>query len=278
MKPLAIDDLAHPHALTFFELGYVAGNCKNPKEFQQVLKAVHDVFPTESIVCGLGEMADGIAFSGIWKTPELAPFKVARIVTDANYPSEFLNFYINADVLKRDCHFYECLRTQKALIWSDLYQRYKHPFDSNTKCGFDGDFVSMLFDHNLHNVLRCAPVDMGLRVTNLSLTFRNRKEAWQFSGLVEAVAPYIHQALLRVYGPSKDKFSQSVPVGLSLREREILKWLIEGKGNWEIGHILHISERTVKFHVQQLMRKLGAMNRSQLVANACQQQEFNSQL
>ena len=272
MKALSPKDLPNSDALKLFELGYSLGRCKDAQEFQRALMAAHDVLPTESFVGGFGEMADGSSFVDIWKTPGLAPFKISGIVADAKYPKEFLRFYISADVLKRDCHFYSCLRTQKPLLWSDLYKKYKQPFDSRTKCGFDSDFASMLFDHNLHYVLRCAPIDLGQRVTNLSLTFRNRKEACQFSGIVEALAPYLHQAILRVYSPSKDKFLQSVPVGLSLREREILKWLIEGKSNWEIGVIFRISERTAKYHVQNLMRKFGATNRYQLVANAFEKQ------
>jgi len=55
---------------------------------------------------------------------------------------------------------------------------------------------------------------------------------------------------------------------ISPREKEVLKWIIEGKTNWEIGVILHISERTVKFHVQNLMKKLRATNRYHIVAKA----------
>lgn len=41
-----------------------------------------------------------------------------------------------------------------------------------------------------------------------------------------------------------------------------------GKTNWEISHILKISERTVKFHLQNIMGKLHATTRSQAVAYA----------
>ena len=44
--------------------------------------------------------------------------------------------------------------------------------------------------------------------------------------------------------------------------------LIEGKKNSEIGQLMLISERTVKFYVRNLMKKFAATNRYQLVANA----------
>ena len=56
----------------------------------------------------------------------------------------------------------------------------------------------------------------------------------------------------------------SVPVPeatLSIREREVLEWLGQGKANSEIGVILGISTHTVKRHVERILAKLGAENR-----------------
>ena len=49
--------------------------------------------------------------------------------------------------------------------------------------------------------------------------------------------------------------------GLTLKERQCLEWCKEGKTNWEIGEIMAISEKTVEFHLGNVMRKLGAANR-----------------
>lgn len=53
---------------------------------------------------------------------------------------------------------------------------------------------------------------------------------------------------------------------LSRREREVLTSLLNGCTNKEIAAELAISERTVKFHVSQLLRKLGAQRRGDLMA------------
>ena len=39
-----------------------------------------------------------------------------------------------------------------------------------------------------------------------------------------------------------------------------------GKSSWEISEILKISERTVKYHVQNIMQKVHAVTRAQAVA------------
>jgi DNA-binding NarL/FixJ family response regulator len=58
--------------------------------------------------------------------------------------------------------------------------------------------------------------------------------------------------------------------GLSNREREVLRLVAEGLPTKQIARTLGITERTVKFHVASLMRKLEADNRAQMVALAAQ--------
>lgn len=56
-------------------------------------------------------------------------------------------------------------------------------------------------------------------------------------------------------------------VRLTARERDTLSWVAEGKSDWEIAVILGLSETTVRFHVDNARRKLGAANRAQAVAH-----------
>jgi len=58
----------------------------------------------------------------------------------------------------------------------------------------------------------------------------------------------------------------SGPGDLSKREREIIRWIGEGRTNIEIGAILEISSFTVKNHVQRIFKKLGAANRTEAVS------------
>lgn len=57
-------------------------------------------------------------------------------------------------------------------------------------------------------------------------------------------------------------------VQLSLRELEVLRWLKLGKTSWDISQILRISERTVNYHVGNIMQKLDVINRLQAVSAA----------
>ncbi len=52
--------------------------------------------------------------------------------------------------------------------------------------------------------------------------------------------------------------------GLTARQGEVLERLRFGKSNKHIARELHMQEATVKVHVRQIMRKLGAANRTQV--------------
>ncbi|MDQ1576718.1 MAG: hypothetical protein QOH55_1868 [Microbacteriaceae bacterium] len=56
--------------------------------------------------------------------------------------------------------------------------------------------------------------------------------------------------------------------GLSAREREVLALVASGARNRTIAETLSISENTAKFHVSNLLRKVGATSRSELAALA----------
>lgn len=66
--------------------------------------------------------------------------------------------------------------------------------------------------------------------------------------------------------------------GLTAREMQVLKMLVAGHSNKEIGVPLGIEERTVKAHVSRLMRKVGAKNRITLSMHAIERSLISPQL
>jgi len=71
----------------------------------------------------------------------------------------------------------------------------------------------------------------------------------------------------RVTSPAR-KLTPQEEDKISEREREVLRLLVAGRSNREIGLQLKIEERTVKAHVAQLMRKVGVQNRIALSVHA----------
>lgn len=52
---------------------------------------------------------------------------------------------------------------------------------------------------------------------------------------------------------------------LTIRQHEVLALVRVRRSNKEIGHQLHISENTVRYHVGSLLAKFGAQNRTDLI-------------
>ncbi len=60
--------------------------------------------------------------------------------------------------------------------------------------------------------------------------------------------------------------------GLTVREREILALMVQGRTNPQIAHQLAISRSTVKFHIRSILSKLGVASRTEAVVVAVQHQ------
>lgn len=73
------------------------------------------------------------------------------------------------------------------------------------------------------------------------------------------LAIYAHEAVIRLGAGCNA--TRWLSIGLTEREKESLKWLAAGKTNWEIAQILNCSERTVKYHVQNICQKFNVTNR-----------------
>jgi len=64
---------------------------------------------------------------------------------------------------------------------------------------------------------------------------------------------------------------EEAPPELTERELEVLKMIVDGKGNEEIAEALVISRHTVKNHVSSIFAKLGVENRIQAAVYAVRQ-------
>jgi len=64
------------------------------------------------------------------------------------------------------------------------------------------------------------------------------------------------------------KHSASQVLDLTDRENEILTLMVDGLGNADIADRLVVSQSTVKFHVSNILSKLGAVSRTEAVAMA----------
>jgi DNA-binding NarL/FixJ family response regulator len=64
----------------------------------------------------------------------------------------------------------------------------------------------------------------------------------------------------------------AVATGLTRREREVLRLLVEGLRSEEIARRLYISRKTVGTHIENILRKLGVRSQAQAIALAYRSQ------
>jgi DNA-binding CsgD family transcriptional regulator len=99
------------------------------------------------------------------------------------------------------------------------------------------------------------------------------KQHSQDKELLDSLTPYLSAAIDRISSNTAAARCTSKPkenIFLTSREKEILQWVSVGKSCGETGSILGITERTIKFHLQNVYRKLEVVNRAQAVTVAHQ--------
>jgi DNA-binding NarL/FixJ family response regulator len=73
---------------------------------------------------------------------------------------------------------------------------------------------------------------------------------------------------------SRSSAARKNPGSLSVREREVLQLVIEGRSAKEIGDVLHLSAKTVEFHKYNMMKKVGVHTTIELAKYAVERHLF----
>jgi len=84
--------------------------------------------------------------------------------------------------------------------------------------------------------------------------------------VTKALAGVVSTDISALFRGGKRRLSRS----LTVREKEVLKFISEGKSNSEVAEVLRISIRTVETHRANIMNKLDLRNTAELVRYAIQ--------
>ena len=87
----------------------------------------------------------------------------------------------------------------------------------------------------------------------------DRRLLAKFRTMMQILGPHLHLAYIHATSWADHGQSFSKPFTLTDREEEIMRWVAEGKTNWEISVILHVSLNTIKFHLKNVYQKLGGV-------------------
>lgn len=203
-----------------------------------IYRGLVDILPLQGfIVCAINVFAPG---DGLTR------------VMNLGYSSEWVDRYERCDYHRVDPIV---TATEDGLMhWRKLFQSGKISKSQN-------EFIKEAADYGLIDGFSIRSVHDG-KMHIASFAGNDMAKHPRHAAIATLMAPYFHMAAER-----SPRVDSSTP-RLSVRERDVIHWVAAGKTNWEISHILKISERTVKFHLQNIMGKLHATTRSQAVAYA----------
>lgn len=241
-------------------------NIFTKKEMVDILSVIQNAIAcrSESDVAGVlktvSAMVSGAyCIGGIGKCKDSQLIEVKSII-NVNYPNEWLETYSQKRLYEKDPIILHQSKHSGVQLWTDTYKMYDD--------GAYSEFITEAANHDIRYGVSGGVFTPHDETASI-ITFSNKKNYFKphHKAILTVVTPHIHQAMVRLCAIKKKERLTA----LTAREREILKWMIEGKTNWEISVILNISERTASFHVQNIEEKLNAVNKMHAVAIACEQ-------
>jgi DNA-binding CsgD family transcriptional regulator len=234
--------LSADDAMTVLEITHGCISCRTEGEFRSLFPKLQQILPFDHAIA-------------------VAARKGARrgvLMLDAinhSYPEPFVGEYVSRNYFRVDNVMLDAITTCQA----------RYCFEGTQ--GRPREITALCRDFGLAEgyVLGSRSAVPGGGGSLFILKSRSMEREDRAAAAMELVAPHLHLALYRVLEIERPRPSPAV---LSAREREVMKWLNEGKSSWEASVILGLSERTINFHVSNVMRKLGAVNRAQALAIA----------
>ncbi|MDH5666622.1 MAG: LuxR C-terminal-related transcriptional regulator [Nitrospira sp.] len=234
----------------FLEVAHCTMHAEDPEDVREALMLFQNYFSFTKSLGGLVHLGKDGAFSGF------------NNVINASYPDEWLYRYWKNGFADVDPVFKSALHASGTQHWQAIYQHQPLPSEKEQA------FLDAAHQFGLCDGITTGSVDHACGLaTFCSFASEHALDGGRLLPLVEYFGYYIHMALLRVTPHSTPKMDRCINE-LSSREVTILNWMKNGKTNWEIGKILGVSERTIRFHIESIFTKLEVTSRSQAVATA----------
>jgi LuxR family quorum-sensing system transcriptional regulator SolR len=174
-----------------------------------------------------------------------------------NYPKVWQHRYKERAYLKVDPTVRHAMVSTTPVVWSNTLFEPTPDLWEEARChGLEVGWAQAARDANgAVGMLTLARGAEPLREIELDAT--EARLVW--------LAQLAHHAMANLITPN---LVPEMHVAMTTREKEVLLWTAEGKTSYEIGQILSVSERTVNFHINNVVNKLGASNKTQAAVKA----------
>ena len=235
-------------AVTLLELIHSSLTCDSEADFNALFPKLQELFSFDYVGTLLGRHDEG---SGL----------VIAHGINISFPDEWLSEYLANNYFHQDVITVDTFRTCKPQHWSYETPRSEDVVAKRIKTLNMDLGIKEAYSHG------SAPGAKGQNGSMFCFASPTMKNDMRTAVILEVVVPHLHFVFNNIFNKMQSK-SNSISVTLTIREKEVLNWLKQGKSSWDMSIILDISERTVNYHVYNIMQKLGAINRPQAVAIA----------
>ena len=234
--------LSRKEANALLEIVDAGLRSKGDEDFRKLVLNLQDLVPFEFALCSLASIS--------YRSAD--PYRMINV----SYPHAWIDRYISEGLDMVDPVVVEHRLYFDLQYWSDSYE--KHPEARQ--------FIMSASDYGLKTGYSYGlKTQSGDGASLFSFGGKSMERSRRTFHILRRIVPHLHQALVRIVAPL-DHLQEVTYGKLSPREKEVLLWIKEGKTTSEISSTLSISERTVKFHVRNTLRKVRASTRAQAVA------------
>lgn len=229
-------------ALTLLEIIHDCLSCVTTSDASNVMRRVSTLIDFNHAIYALAQLD---------KQGAITQYEMINF----SYPLEWLSLYQTKNFHLRDPIAMENLSNYNLQYWADTYEKYP----------VDKEFKDTSCDFNLFNGYAAGTTNQVRTEGCLLSMAGDMAKHPRHDYILNNLLPHLHVAFSNILQNNK---KQKVSSQISRREKEVLDWIQYGKSTWDISVILKISERTVKYHANNIMTKLNAVNRSHAVAIA----------
>lgn len=238
-------DLTKREIQAVLEIMHYSTEAKTGDDVYQILRLIQRVVACPRVIGGVARLNSKGTFGEF------------NNVINVSYSNDWLYTYCKNEYATIDPVLQHLSSGMPTLIWEQTFAA-----STSQK---QREFVEEARAYGLTNGITTGNVDRSRGIaTFFSFAGGDASDAVRYKGILEYLVPYLH----RVLATGTLLLSSIGAKGLSPREMTVLLWIKEGKSNWEIAHIIGISERTVRFHVESIFLKLDTSSRTQAVAVA----------
>lgn len=244
-----IRHLSKLDAVTLLEIIHRSVACSSEQELVAIMARLGELLPYQASLACLSTLQHG------------SPTGLQ--VVNVDYPGEYLSVLSASGLIAHDPIVAENFKTYRLQYWADTFRQ--QTFTPQTH-----QIISLAEDYGFRKTSHGVGYGHGVLAQRGNLAsffcYHGLERSRRTEEILTHLIPHFHEALCRTGGATAQNRCDVTP-----REREILHWLAQGKSTWDISVILNISERTVKFHVGNLLQKLNASTRAHAVAIALEQ-------